>query len=67
MKVKFVGAIDGVTGSCSWLKHEASGTQLLVDCGMHQGTHDTQFKNYEKFPFCPGAAVMIPSLCSAER
>tara|TARA_Y100001001_G_C8006143_1_gene308090 strand:+ start:1163 stop:2800 length:1638 start_codon:yes stop_codon:yes gene_type:complete len=53
MKVKFVGAIDGVTGSCSWLKHEASGTQLLVDCGMHQGTHDTQFKNYEKFPFCP--------------
>jgi len=53
MKVKFVGAIDGVTGSCSWLKHEASGTQLLVDCGMHQGTHDTQFKNHEKFPFCP--------------
>lgn len=53
MKVKFVGAIDGVTGSCSWLKHEASNTQLLVDCGMHQGTHDTQFKNHEKFPFCP--------------
>ncbi|PPI78739.1 MBL fold metallo-hydrolase [Marinobacter flavimaris] len=53
MKVKFVGAIDGVTGSCSWLKHEASNTQLLVDCGMHQGTHDTQFKNHERFPFRP--------------
>lgn len=53
MKVKFVGAIDGVTGSCSWLKHEASNTQLLVDCGMHQGTHDIQFKNHEKFPFRP--------------
>lgn len=53
MKVKFVGAIDGVTGSCSWLKHEASNTQLLVDCGMHQGNHDTQFKNHEKFPFRP--------------
>lgn len=51
MKVKFVGAIDGVTGSCSWLKHEASGTQLLVDCGMHQGTHETEFRNHEKFPF----------------
>lgn len=53
MKVKFVGAIDGVTGSCSWLKHEATNTQLLVDCGMHQGTHDTQFKNHERFPFRP--------------
>lgn len=53
MKVKFIGAIDGVTGSCSWLKHEASNTQILVDCGMHQGTHETQFKNHEKFPFRP--------------
>lgn len=53
MKVKFVGAIDGVTGSCAWLKHEATGTQLLVDCGMHQGPHETEFKNYEKFPFIP--------------
>ena len=53
MKVKFVGAIDGVTGSCAWLKHEATGTQLLVDCGMHQGPHEVEFKNYEDFPFVP--------------
>jgi len=53
MKVKFVGAIDGVTGSCAWLKHEATGTQLLVDCGMHQGPHEIAFKNHEKFPFIP--------------
>ncbi|WP_417546989.1 MBL fold metallo-hydrolase [Marinobacter segnicrescens] len=53
MKVKFVGAINGVTGSCAWLKHEATGTQILVDCGMHQGPHEAEFRNYEKFPFIP--------------
>lgn len=53
MKVKFVGAIDGVTGSCAWLKHETTGTQILVDCGMHQGPHEAEFRNYEKFPFIP--------------
>jgi metallo-beta-lactamase family protein len=37
LKVKFIGAIHGVTGSCSWLWHTDSDTQFLVDCGIHQG------------------------------
>jgi metallo-beta-lactamase family protein len=52
MKIKFVGAIDGITGSCSWLKHIGSGTQWLVDCGMNQGVQ-AGFKNERPFVFTP--------------
>ena len=37
LKIKFVGAIEGVSGSCTWLHHTDSDTQFLLDCGMHQG------------------------------
>jgi metallo-beta-lactamase family protein len=51
LKVKFIGASEGVTGSCSWLWHTDSNTQLLVDCGMNQGTHEEEWKNYQPFEF----------------
>jgi metallo-beta-lactamase family protein len=51
LKVKFLGASEGVTGSCSWLWHTDSNTQFLVDCGMHQGTHEEEWKNYQPFEF----------------
>lgn len=53
MKFKFVGAYDGVTGSCSWLWHTDSDTQLLVDCGLHQGTHEQEWRNHKPFTFDP--------------
>ncbi|KAA1172796.1 MBL fold metallo-hydrolase [Marinobacter salinexigens] len=51
LKVKFVGAIHGVTGSCSWLWHTESDTQLLIDCGIHQGPHHIEWLNRKAFPF----------------
>lgn len=54
LKVKFIGAIQGVTGSCSWLWHTGSGTQFLVDCGIFQGgPHHVEWSNRKPFPFDP--------------
>jgi metallo-beta-lactamase family protein len=53
LKVKFIGAIHGVTGSCSWLWHTDSDTQFLVDCGIHQGPHHIEWLNRKAFPFSP--------------
>lgn len=51
LKIKFVGAIEGVSGSCTWLHHTDSDTQFLVDCGMHQGTAREEWANNQAFPF----------------
>lgn len=53
LKMKFVGAIEGVTGSCTWLHHTDSDTQLLVDCGIHQGDENFVWQNSQPFPFDP--------------
>lgn len=51
LKIKFVGAIEGVSGSCTWLHHTDSDTQFLVDCGMHQGNEREEWANRQAFPF----------------
>lgn len=51
LKMKFVGAIEGVSGSCTWLHHTESDTQFLVDCGMHQGNERETWANGQAFPF----------------
>jgi len=51
MQVKFIGAIERVTGSCAWLKHKK--TEFLVDCGMIQGEVYSEQENNKKFPFEP--------------
>lgn len=51
LKMKFVGAIEGVSGSCTWLHHTESDTQLLVDCGLHQGDEREEWANNKAFPF----------------
>lgn len=51
LKIKFVGAIEGVSGSCTWLHHTDSDTQFLVDCGMHQGAEREEWANRQAFPF----------------
>ena len=58
MKIKFVGAIDHITGSCSWLKYSKTGTQFLVDCGMHQG-HSAEELNAKSFPFNPSEIEFV--------
>ena len=51
MKVKFIGAIERVTGSCAWLKHKD--TEFLIDCGMIQGEKYSTQENSKNFPFKP--------------
>lgn len=51
LRIKFVGAIEGVSGSCTWLHHTDSDTQFLVDCGMHQGNERETWANSQPFPF----------------
>lgn len=49
MKIQFWGATDDVTGSMTLL--HLSGGQVLIDCGMTQGSEETVKKNYLTPPF----------------
>lgn len=51
MELEFNGAAGFVTGSCHRLT--IGKKQLLVDCGMYQGTKDVSRRNYEPFNFDP--------------
>lgn len=50
MKIRFLGAIRKVTGSCYHLTY--NGTEFLIDCGMHQGK-DAEELNKRPFNFKP--------------
>ncbi len=49
MKLKFIGAIDEVTGSMTLL--ETTSGKILIDCGLHQGLDFIVKKNLEPLPF----------------
>jgi metallo-beta-lactamase family protein len=51
--VNFIGASDNISGSCTWLYHQESDTQFLVDCGLYQGTLKETIKNDRPFQFSP--------------
>jgi metallo-beta-lactamase family protein len=50
-KITFLGAAGTVTGSKYLL--EAGGKRLLVDCGLFQGGHDLEDRNWQKLPIDP--------------
>jgi metallo-beta-lactamase family protein len=52
MQLKFLGAAKQVTGSCYTLTTKEE--QILIDCGMFQGSKDLERLNYENFDFDPG-------------
>lgn len=59
MRVHFHGAAGMVTGSMHLI--EAAGRQVLLDCGMIQGTPEAEALNQADFPFDPatlGALVI---------
>lgn len=58
-RLTFHGAAGAVTGSCFRLQTEAG--QVLIDCGMFQGSKTEKDLNYRPFPFVPGqiAAVLL--------
>lgn len=51
MRVRFHGAAGEVTGSMHLV--EAAGKRVLLDCGMIQGGHEAERRNFEPFPFDP--------------
>ncbi|HEX3431531.1 MAG TPA: MBL fold metallo-hydrolase [Rhizomicrobium sp.] len=53
MKLSFHGADHDVTGSCHLL--ETGGTQLLIDCGLFQGSGELNEENAIAFGFEPAA------------
>jgi len=59
MRLTFLGAAGGVTGSCTLL--EEAGARVLVDCGMFQGGPSDLRRNARRFEFKPAqldAAVL---------
>ena len=51
MKINFLGAAESVTGSLYLIS--TSHGQVLLDCGMFQGSRVLDRKNREEFPFDP--------------
>ena len=51
MKITFVGATRIVTGSCFHIQTKEA--NLLIDCGLFQGTRENEQRNSEPFPFEP--------------
>ena len=49
MKITFLGAAEGVTGSNFVV--EAAGKKFLVDCGLFQGSGKEEDRNYDEFAF----------------
>lgn len=51
MEIKILGAAKEVTGSCYSLATKDE--QILIDCGMFQGSKDNEKLNHEEFNFNP--------------
>ena len=58
IKLKFLGAVQNVTGSRHCL--EANGVRVLVDCGLYQERHYKE-RNWQEFPIEPSSidAVLL--------
>ena len=49
MNIKFFGATQEVTGSCYLL--QVNNKNILLECGMLQGSHENIQRNHDDFPF----------------
>lgn len=59
MKVRFLGAVGSVTGSCSWLQDPARGWNFLIDCGMHQEEPSVAPDTPIRWPFDPATLQFV--------
>jgi len=53
MKIRFIGPLGKVTGSCTWMHDEIRGWNFLIDCGMQQGERTAADWNACNWPFDP--------------
>ena len=55
MNLTFYGGAGSVTGANYLLETRDKGqeTKILIDCGMQQGSHFAEKKNFEPFPYNP--------------
>ena len=51
MKISFHGAAEGVTGSCHLV--QVGTKKVLIDCGLFQGSRETEEENKNSFGFDP--------------
>lgn len=59
MKIRFLGPLGKVTGSCTWIRDEARGLNFLVDCGMQQGEPTAGTWNRGDWPFEPPSIKFV--------
>lgn len=57
MTIAFCGAALEVTGSCHLFEH--NNKKYLIDCGLFQGNHFIEQKNYQPFPFNPAEVEAV--------
>ena len=51
MKLTFYGGVGEATGANYIL--ESGKTKVMVDCGLHQGSHYAERENFDPFPYDP--------------
>lgn len=59
MKIRFLGPLDVVTGSCTWMQDTSSGWNFLIDCGMQQGEFSADDWNRQRWPFKPAELKFV--------
>jgi metallo-beta-lactamase family protein len=59
MKIRFIGPLGKVTGSCTWMHDEANDWNFLVDCGMQQGERTAEGWNACDWPFDPAEIKFV--------
>jgi hypothetical protein len=52
LTLTFCGGVGSVTGA-NFLLTGPDGLQILVDCGLEQGTHDSDLHNHQDFIYMP--------------
>ncbi len=57
MKLTFYGGAGAVTGANYVL--ESGGTRIMIDCGLEQGSHYAERKNFEPFAYDPGGIEAV--------
>lgn len=58
MRIKALGAVGTVTGSCFRLEME-SGQKVLLDCGLFQGGRQTELRNWNTAVYDPAGVSAI--------